>query len=308
MMPLNALRLRSLLRALPILVVAGTFFAVSAASPTAALAQAQEEANEEAAESGSGAETPAADAAETPPEGDAEVEPESEAESEPEPEPEPEPDPEPEPEPRLRFAFRFQRWIDVLEWLADQADLSLVVQRPPPGTFNYTDTREFTPDEAIEIINQALLMQGFALIRRDRMLTVVDLAEDLPGAVAGMIPRATVDDLADYRDFDLVTVRIPIGRRDPKIVEAEVRSLLNPHGRFVALPATQQVEVTDAAGLLRHVARTVQQIREPPRPIPSPSRAPRASRRFRNWPSTRSARSTPTPPRRCSRLCSPAYV
>ena len=36
-------------------------------------------------------------------------------------------------EPRLRFNFRFQRWTDVLEWLAKQSDLSLVLDAPPPG-------------------------------------------------------------------------------------------------------------------------------------------------------------------------------
>ncbi|NIM08502.1 MAG: hypothetical protein GTO53_04955, partial [Planctomycetales bacterium] len=30
------------------------------------------------------------------------------------------------PEAKLRFNFRFQRWADVLEWFAKQADLSLV--------------------------------------------------------------------------------------------------------------------------------------------------------------------------------------
>ena len=37
-------------------------------------------------------------------------------------------------EPRLRFNFRFQRWADVLDWFAKQADLSLVLDAPPPGT------------------------------------------------------------------------------------------------------------------------------------------------------------------------------
>ena len=68
--------------------------------------------------------------------------------------------PEPPKEPKLRFNFRFQKWLDVLEWFADQADLSLVLDAPPPGTFNYSDTKEYTPTEAIDLLNGILLTKG----------------------------------------------------------------------------------------------------------------------------------------------------
>ncbi|HID22861.1 MAG TPA: hypothetical protein EYP14_10745, partial [Planctomycetaceae bacterium] len=69
---------------------------------------------------------------------------------------------------KLRFNFRYQRWVDVLEWFAQQADLSLVMDAPPPGTFNYSDTRAYTPTEAIDLLNSVLLPKGFTLIRRER--------------------------------------------------------------------------------------------------------------------------------------------
>ena len=48
---------------------------------------------------------------------------------------------------RMEFNFRYQPWQDVLDWFADQADLSLVLDAPPPGTFNYRDSRRYTPAE-----------------------------------------------------------------------------------------------------------------------------------------------------------------
>ena len=42
--------------------------------------------------------------------------------------------------PGLRFSFRSQKWPDVLDWLAEEAGLSLVMDEPPPETFNYTDS------------------------------------------------------------------------------------------------------------------------------------------------------------------------
>ena len=38
---------------------------------------------------------------------------------------------------RLRFDFRAQKWDQVLEYIASEADLSLVMSETPPGVFNY---------------------------------------------------------------------------------------------------------------------------------------------------------------------------
>ena len=46
---------------------------------------------------------------------------------------------------------------------------------PPKGTFNYTDNRAYTPAEAIDLLNSVLLPKGYTLIRRDRMLWVINL-------------------------------------------------------------------------------------------------------------------------------------
>ncbi len=89
-----------------------------------------------------------------------------------------------QPEPRLRFQFRFQRWADVLEWFAREADLSLVLDAPPPGTFNYSDTREYTPAEAIDLLNGVLQTKGYTLIRRGRML-LVDQSQGRPAGRGG---------------------------------------------------------------------------------------------------------------------------
>jgi hypothetical protein len=64
---------------------------------------------------------------------------------------------------RFRFMFRYQQWKDVLQWLAEQAEMSLVMDAPPPGTFNYSDTREYTPEEAIDMLNGVLIVKGYTL-------------------------------------------------------------------------------------------------------------------------------------------------
>src|SRR5690606_12398163 len=50
---------------------------------------------------------------------------------------------------RLRFNFKGAPYQEVLEWFAEQADLSLVLESPPPGTFNYRDSKSYTAAEAL---------------------------------------------------------------------------------------------------------------------------------------------------------------
>jgi hypothetical protein len=54
---------------------------------------------------------------------------------------------------KLRFNFRSQKWADVLDWIAKESDLSLVMETPPPGVFNYSDSKDYTTTESIDLLN-----------------------------------------------------------------------------------------------------------------------------------------------------------
>ena len=170
------------------------------------------------------------------------------------------------PDPLLKFNYRFQRWIDVLEEVAKQAGLSLVLpEAPPPGTFNYSDAKEYTPVEAIDLLNGVLLTKGYALIRRERMLVVVDLSEEIP---EGLIPRITVDELGDRGRFETVTVQFSLKGRPAATVSEEIKPLLSPHGKVKALPSTGQLLVTDAAGVMKAISAVIESM-----PVPPPTTA-----------------------------------
>jgi type II secretory pathway component GspD/PulD (secretin) len=175
-------------------------------------------------------------------------------------------------EPRLRFNFRFQRWSDVLEWLAKQSDLSLVLDAPPPGTFNYSDTKEYTPVEAQDLLNGVLSTKGYTLIRRGRMLLVIDVQEGIP---EGLIPRIPLEELDKRGKFELVSVMFPLAGREPQGVKAEITPLLGPFGKSVLLAQTKQLLVTDTAGIMRAVSAVISSIPEPvTAKVPAPVAVP----------------------------------
>nr|MCU0713736.1 hypothetical protein [Pirellula sp.] len=61
-----------------------------------------------------------------------------------------------EPLKKLKFQFRDMKWDDVLAWFAEQQDLTLVMDRIPPGSFTYMDVKEYTPSEGIDLLNSIL--------------------------------------------------------------------------------------------------------------------------------------------------------
>jgi type II secretory pathway component GspD/PulD (secretin) len=169
---------------------------------------------------------------------------------------------------RLRFSFRFQPWADVLNWFAEQADLSLVLDAPPPGTFNYTDTREYTIPEAIDLLNGVLLTKGYTLLRRQRMLMAIDLAGGLP---ADLVPTVSLAEVNRRGKFELVNVVFPIGDRPADEVKNEIQPLIGAHGQIAVLSKTKQVMVTDTAGKMRAIQAVIESIPLPAGPAQHPA-------------------------------------
>ena len=151
---------------------------------------------------------------------------------------------------KLRFNFRYQPWREVLDWFAQQAGFSLVADAPPTGTFNYTDDKEFTPSEAIDLLNGVLLTKGYTLVRRQRMLMLINLQDGIP---PNLVPVVTLEELDGRGEFELVSVPFPLTRISPEDAESEAKKLLGPQGSTSLLTASRQLLVTDAAGRLRAI-------------------------------------------------------
>jgi len=167
---------------------------------------------------------------------------------------------------KLRFNFRFTPWADVLSWFAERSGLSLVLDAPPPGTFNYIDTKEYTPAEAIDLLNGVLLTKGYTLIRRERMLLAIDIADGVPEE---LVPEIDLKDLDTRGRFELVRVTFPLGTRDAALVEAEIKPLLGEFGKSIPLPQTKQLVVIETAGKVRAIRAVIDSIPEPAKPAPA---------------------------------------
>ena len=152
----------------------------------------------------------------------------------------------------LRFNFSGTKWMDVLDWFASQADLALQVDEPPLGTFSFSDpTRAYTIGEGLDVINLALMKRGYSLVRRGRMLQVIDLeVENADKLISEIAELVTPESLDERGRSDIVSCVFPLGSMTPDAAKAELALMIGPWGRVIVLDSARQVKVTETADKL----------------------------------------------------------
>ncbi len=163
---------------------------------------------------------------------------------------------------KLLFNFQFQPWKDVLDWYAQQADLSLVlVDVPPAGTFNYQDNEPHTISEAFDIFNKILQTRDYTLIRNGRMLMVLSTKEGVP---ANLVPTVAVEDLPNHAKTEVVKVILPVSRLTPEDAASVVNSQVSSSvGKVVVMAPAKQLLVTETAGQLLTIKKVLDQAENP---------------------------------------------
>ena len=155
----------------------------------------------------------------------------------------------------LVFNFSGADWRMVLDWLADEADLSLQVDRYPTGTVNYVDnSRTYTVSGAMDVVNKLLLDRGFALVRRGRLLILIDLeSENAASLISEMAELVTPEELDTRASSDIVRCVFPLGSLSAEVAKVEIGQLIGPAGKAIVLDSAKQVVVTETVARLRAI-------------------------------------------------------
>lgn len=168
--------------------------------------------------------------------------------------------PEPLGDGKLTFSFRFQPWPDVLDWFADQADLSLVLDAPPSGTFNYRDSRRYTVGEAMDVLNNVLQTKGFTLLRKGRMLLLVNLEDEIP---PNLITDVMVEQLDQHGEHELIRVLFHVRSMPSQDLAEELKDLVGPQGRIIVLSKANMIQVTETTGRIRTIREVIESLDGP---------------------------------------------
>ncbi|MBY0586662.1 hypothetical protein K2X85_05765 [bacterium] len=186
-----------------------------------------------------------------------------------------EPAVEPAPlEKKIVFSFSKTPWDVALTRFAELADLQLILQFKPPGTFDYTSSKAYTIPEALDILNEVLIAQGFVVLRTDRFLTLAALDMPLP---INQVPVVQAEDLAKRGRNEFVTIVRRLQFADPNTIEPEIKRLLGPHGLFQGVPALKMIRITDQVSrmvetlpLVEELDKAAQPKAPPVAPVPPP--------------------------------------
>ena len=153
---------------------------------------------------------------------------------------------------KLTFNFRFAAWADVLKTFAELGGLTLDLNVIPPGTFNYFDEKEYTPTEALDVINGYLLQKGYVLVRRDQFLVVLNVDDGIP---PNLVPNIPLEELAQHGKNELLNIILPVEGITAEEAAEEAKELIGPQGSVIALKKLTAISVTDIGTNLRRIQR-----------------------------------------------------
>ncbi|MDR1140803.1 MAG: hypothetical protein LBL62_03855 [Planctomycetaceae bacterium] len=170
----------------------------------------------------------------------------------------------------IYFIFKYQGWADVLQWFAEQVGLQLVMDTPPPGSFNYADQRGYTPSEAIDLLNSVLQTKGYTLIRNDKMLMLFDLKR---GKIPiQFLPKLKPEDLNERGTFEYTSVIFPLERRNRADVIQALEPFKGAFCQIIPMPGNSLI-ITDTAGTLLVLQKVIESVQNPPPPSAPPAPA-----------------------------------
>ncbi|MDR2757137.1 MAG: hypothetical protein LBC20_15680, partial [Planctomycetaceae bacterium] len=164
----------------------------------------------------------------------------------------------------IRFNFKLQGWADVLQWFAEQVGLQLVMDAPPSGSFNYADQRDYTPSEAIDLLNSVLQTKGYTLIRNDKMLMLFDLKR---GKIPiQFLPKLKPEELHERGTFEYTSVIFSLERRNRADVIQALEPFKGAFCQIIPMPGNSLI-ITDTAGTLLVLQKVIESVENPP-PVP----------------------------------------
>ena len=139
----------------------------------------------------------------------------------------------------------------MLEWLAETRKLNLDWQQLPQGTLNLVSTKEYSIDEAQDLINMQLLARGFTLLQRGEVLRIAPLDKiDIT-----LVPKVTAEELATLPRHQFVRVSFPLDWMIAEEAANEFKPLISPYGQLFPMASSNRLEAMDAVVNLRELHR-----------------------------------------------------
>ena len=161
-------------------------------------------------------------------------------------------DVKPDKDGNVSIQLRGQKWIDVLQMVADWTDLNLDWTGLPNDAVNLTTTRKYTVEGARSAFNRMLLDRGYTMLIRPELNTMyVYKIDKLNPALVPTVLPGELDGLPDYQ-FAKVSFRLGDWLKAEETAK-DIEQIKSANGKIKPLKATNRLEVIDAVVNLRYI-------------------------------------------------------
>jgi hypothetical protein len=169
------------------------------------------------------------------------------------------------PEPRT-YAFQWEKapWPKVLKWLADTSGLPVITAYKPTGSVTFLPPmvngkqKQFTLEEIIDILNEALVHQKLQLVRRQASIGFFPTDEPLDDSAR----TVRIEDLAVMSKSQIVRIVYPLKMLTAETFAPGVKKLMGPFGQVVPLEEPNQLVLIDTVANLRTIVATIREIED----------------------------------------------
>ncbi len=157
----------------------------------------------------------------------------------------------------IQFNFQDEEWKYVIEWFAKQANFSINWRVPPPvGPFSYSEKEKMTVNEGLDMLNVALSLQGYSLIRKRELLILTN--NDL-GFPPGLVESISPEQLDSRANYEVVQCEFPIHYSIKAQIGNDVQQLISDQHRdgFKVVDSADKIYVRETVGRLREIRELI---------------------------------------------------
>jgi general secretion pathway protein D len=157
----------------------------------------------------------------------------------------------------LRLNFRGVPLEMVLNYLSEAAGYMIVLDAQPRGKIDVWSSQPVTREEAVDLLNSVLNRNGYAAIRKGRVLTIVNRDE----AKTRAIPVRLGSNPQEIPDTDeMATQIIPVRFVEVTQLIKDLQPLVSPQTAMTANESGNSIVITDTQSNIRRIAEVIQAI------------------------------------------------
>lgn len=160
-------------------------------------------------------------------------------------------------EPGLRMNFRGVPLEQVLNYLSEAAGFIIILDTKITGKFDAWSNQPLSKEEAVDLLNTVLHKNGYAAIRRDRTLTIVN-RDDVKTRDIPVILESNPDKIP--KTDEIVTQIIPVRFVEVAQLLKDLQPLVSLSTTMTANEAGNSIIITDTRANINRVAQIIKAV------------------------------------------------